>query len=144
MILPLTEEDKLIEEFKKEKRRKLREEYLNTIRKVSEEQNEMCLEATILWGMPLSRGDVIEVSIKGRGKEDVVGTFQCYNPHYATLLIETEEYEMAIKLRDIKFIKRVFTKFEKKKEEEKKVVDEESLKTAEGIKKTLGGSSEDG
>jgi len=50
---------------------------------------------------------VIELVVKGRHFKDIVtAEFECVNPHFSWIKVSTGDYELIIKLRDIKLIRR--------------------------------------
>jgi len=77
------------------------------VRRLQEEYSSACVEVMNYGGIELRKGDIIEIMLKGRTIKDVmVAEFECINPYYATIKVNTNEYEVVIKLRDIKFIRR--------------------------------------
>jgi len=97
-------EDKdLIELMKKERAERLKK----AVERMGEEYSSACSEKANFSGMTLVKGDIIEIMLKGRSIKDVlVAEFECLNPYYAVIKVNTSEYEMIIKLRDVKFIRR--------------------------------------
>jgi len=99
------------EEKIREALEKIEEERKMNIRshatKIAEEYSKVCMEEYDLSGLHLQRGDVIEIMMKGRTIKDIItAEYICMNPHYATMLINTEGYEVLIKLRDVKLIRK--------------------------------------
>jgi len=87
----------------KEKRERLKE----ATRRLSEEFSSICLENYNLSGLTLVKGDIIELVVKGRHFKDVItAEFECVNPHFSWIKVNTADYDLIIKLRDIKVIRR--------------------------------------
>jgi len=87
----------------KEKRERLKE----ATKRISEEMSSVCLESYNLSGLTLVKGDVIEVLMKGRTVKDILTVeFECVNPVFSWMKVNTSDYELIIKLRDIKLIRR--------------------------------------
>jgi len=95
--------ENIIELMKKERAERLKE----AIKRIGEEYSSTCSEKANFSGMTLVKGDIIEIMLKGRSIKDVlVAEFECLNPYYAVIKVNTQDYEMIIKLRDVKFIRR--------------------------------------
>jgi len=87
----------------KEKRERLKE----ATKRISEEFSSICLENYNISGLTLVKGDIVEMVVKGRHFKDIVtAEFECVNPHFSWIKVSTGDYELIIKLRDIKLIRR--------------------------------------
>ncbi|MEM2352459.1 MAG: hypothetical protein QXT26_08645 [Thermoproteota archaeon] len=64
----------------------------------------VCLGRAFISGTLLSRGMIIRVKIKGRGKDEVIAVFDCYNPYYNWLRLVIEDEVILVKLSDIRYI----------------------------------------
>lgn len=64
----------------------------------------VCLGRAFISGTRLLRGMIIRVKIKGRGKDEVIAVFDCYNPYYNWLRLVIEDEVILVKLSDIRYI----------------------------------------
>lgn len=134
-------------------RRRQGHDYRELIRWSTLEQNDVCLDTDVkLWGgITLNKGDKVEISMKGRSVKDlIIGVFECFNPYYATLTIKTKKHRVGIKLRDIKTISvesaNGFSEGSKQSDavkdiNDEKVITEEDIEKAEGVRDTLDGNA---
>jgi hypothetical protein len=57
-------------------------------------------------GMKLSKNDEVIIKVKSKGLGEIRGKVICYNPFWGTVLIDADEVEILIKVRDIVYIQK--------------------------------------
>ena len=68
---------------------------------------ERCVDGDInIHGMRVSKDEEVIIRVKGRSIQEIRGRVLCYNPFWGTLLVETDELEVLVKVRDIVYIQK--------------------------------------
>jgi hypothetical protein len=57
-------------------------------------------------GMKLRKDDEVIIKVKSKGLGEIRGRVVCYNPFWGTVIIDTEDVEIMVKVRDIVYIQR--------------------------------------
>jgi len=71
------------------------------------ETREECIDHDInIHGMKLTKDDEVVIKVKSKGLGEIRGRVICYNPFWGTVLIESDELEILIKVRDIVYIQK--------------------------------------
>jgi len=74
------------------------------LKELAERRRAICINKMKITGIVITRGDIIKLKIKGRGKDEIDAVFRCFNPWYNWLELETEDDIIVVKLSDIRYI----------------------------------------
>jgi hypothetical protein len=73
------------------------------------ETREECRDEGVinLHGLKIRTDEEVIIRVKGRTIQEVRGMIKCYNPFWGTVIIDTQDLEIMIKVRDIVYIQRL-------------------------------------
>ena len=71
---------------------------------------EVCIEDFNLHGLLLRKGGEVIVRVKSKHFIEFKGVFLCGNPFFGTIIIETQENNVMIKIKDIVFVQKLHRK----------------------------------
>ena len=74
------------------------------IEELIKRRRNVCLSKTLINGIVLRRGDIIRLKIKGRGRDEIMAVFDCFNPYYNWLRIIIEDEIIMVKLSEVRYI----------------------------------------
>lgn len=63
-----------------------------------------CLSMFYFNNYLLKKGDIIRLKIKGRGKDEIMAVFECYNPYYNWMRLVIEDEIIMVKLSEVRYI----------------------------------------